>query len=214
MSALISTVIPPQSFEIVRDRIGRILADEILNQFQISYNPDLRAKVWNERFIPFDKTETPAINVGVLEGSYDGQTVIQSDGTYKFYIDCYFSSKSDSNTSGDTRAMLKLQRLLGVCRAIIEDSRYKTLGFSTPPGFVMHRRITSMQIENPRQKEHDAESNVMGRLTLEVKLPEYPSPVTGVNWAMSNTQVSLQDSGKGYVWAIDNTGQNDYSFDH
>jgi len=215
MSAVISSVIPPQSFEVVRDRIGRILAEEIQNQFQISYNADLKnVKVWMERFIPFDKSEMPAVCVGLLDGAYAGQTIIQSDGTYRYYIDCYFASKTDVNTKGDTKAMLKVQRLLGICRAILEDTRYKTLGFQVPNGFVMYRRITSIQIEDPKQKEFDANHSVMGRLTFEVKLPEYPSPVSGNPWAISHTTVALHETNDGYVWERDSTGTNDISFDH
>jgi len=212
--SLINTVIPPQSFEIVRDRLGRIIADELDNQFQISYNPDLKVKNWIERFLQFDKTELPSVNVMFSEGSYGGQTTIQSDGTYKYYVDCYVNAKSRENDPGDVRAMVKLQRLLGVCRAIVEDPRNKTLQFGVRPGFVMSRHVESIQIQNPNQKEHDADSSVMGRLVVSVKVPETTSYIQPVNVKDFFTTIKLADTEMGYLW-IDNNNTRyfDSSFD-
>ncbi len=197
---MINTVIPPQAFQIVRDRIGRILADEIDNQFQISYNPDLQVTNWIERYLRFDKTECPAVNVMLADGSYDGQDALQHNGTYKFFVDCYVNAKSHEEDPGDQRAMIKLQTLLGVCRAIIMNPRYVTLGFAVRPGFVMNRHIESLQIQIPNQKEHDTSSCVMGRLTVSVKVPEYSEPITPVNIVDMYTSVKLAETDLGYLW--------------
>jgi hypothetical protein len=210
----INTVIQPQAFEIVRDRIGRILTEEVDNQFQISYRLELKVTSWIERFLQFDKTELPAINVTLGEGSYEGQTAIQSDGTYRFYIDCYVNAKSSDKNPGDSKAMRKLHALLGVCRAIIMDPRYVTLGFSVRPGFIMNRHFDNLQIENPRQKEHDADSSVMGRLVLSVKVPEITGNALPTNLVEFFTQVKLADTEKGYQWIRDSGGVFDYSFDN
>ncbi len=213
--SIIDSIIPPQSFEVIRDRIGRIVAEELDNQFQISYNPDFKVKNWIERFLQFDKTELPSVNVMFSEGSYGGQTTIQSDGTYKFYIDCYVNAKSNKdNGPGDIRAMGKLHRLLGMCRAIIDDPRNKTLQFGVRPGFIMNRHVESIQIENPRQKEHDADSSVMGRLTVVVKAPEITSYALPKNLASFFTTIKLADTDRGYLW-IDNNSTRyfDSSFD-
>lgn len=196
--SIINSVIQPQAFEVVRDRIGRILTDELDNQFQISYNDDLRVKSWVERFVPFDASELPSVNVTLAEGSYGGQTVIQSDGTYKYFVDAYVHAKSTSKLGGDARATQKLHRLLGVCRSIIEDARYVRLGFR--PGFVMNRHIESLQIQNPSNKEHDAESSIMGRLTVVVKVPEVTTYKQPVNIAGLYTTVKLASTDKGYQW--------------
>lgn len=198
--SLISTVIQPQAFEIVRDRVGRILADEIQNQFQITYDQELQVRVWIERFLQFDKTELPAICVGLVEGSYDGQDALQHNGTYRLYIDAYVNAKSGENNPGDVRAMVKLHRLLGLCRAIIMDPRYITLGFGVRPGFIMNRHFESIQIENPRQKEHDAGSSVMGRLVLSVKVPEITDTIQPVNIKDLFTTVKLADTENGFLW--------------
>lgn len=217
--SIITVPIGPQSFEIVRDRIGRILAQELMTQFQLNYDVNLRANIWIERFIPFDlPTEYPSINIQLAEGNYGGQTQIQSDGTYRYYVDCYVGAKSsNSNGPGDQFAMSKLQRLMGIVRAIIEFAGYKTLGFNMPPGFIINRHWEGLQIANPDQKRVDAESSVMGRLVLSVKVPE-----TNIFGDLSRTlntlytQWKLDSTDKGYLWV---TGANsgrvfDSSFDN
>ncbi len=218
MSSVINSIIPPQSFEIVRDRIGRIIYEEMANQFALTSNQDFNVQNWIERFLPFDKTELPSINVMLAEGQYSGQTQIQSDGTYRYYIDVYVHAKTDANDAGDSKATFKLHRLLGLCRAIIEDPRYKTLGFTTPPGFIMNRHYESLNIREPIQKEHDALSSVMGRLTLSVKVPELPGGfVPTVQVRTTKTTVKLSSTEKGYLWIyqpIEDPYYFDYSFDY
>jgi len=213
--SLIHTIIPPQAFEVVRDRIGRILTDEIDNQFQISYNPDFLVTSWIERFMQFNRTELPAINVTMAEGTYGGQTAIQSDGTYKYFIDAYVNAKTSDDGPGDVRAMFKLQRLLGVCRSILQDARYKTLGFGVRPGFIMSRQIESISIENPKQKEHDAMHSVMGRLVLSVKVPEITDYVQPTNLAEFRTSIKLSETELGYLWINRTSGYGyfDFAFD-
>lgn len=212
--SVINKPIKPQAFEIVRDRIGRILADELNNQGQISYDKDLmRVKVWMERFLQFDKTEVPAINVMLAQGDYSGQTAIQHDGTYRYFIDCYFGAKAGTDGPGDVKAMFKLHKLLGVCRAIIMDPRYITLGFATPKGFIMNRHFESLNIQNPNEREHDADNNVMGRLTLSVKVPEASDPITFTNIKEFVTNVKLDETDKGYTWDRLQYMQPDYNFD-
>ncbi len=210
--SVIDKPIQPQAFEIVRDRLGRILTDELDNQFQIQYDPDLKVKSWIERFVPYDSTELPSINVTMAEGSYGGQTSIQSDGTYKYFVDAYVHAKSTKAMGGDAKATRKLHRLLGVCRAIIEDARYIRLGFA--PGFVMNRHIESIQIQNPSNKEHDAESSIMGRLTVIVKVPEVTTYVQPVNLAGLDTTIKLAETDKGYLWVNgSDTRYFDFAFD-
>src|SRR6478609_6993711 len=121
MSAIIPGLIDPQAYEVVRDRVGRILAEELENQYALSGNDrEFKVSSWIERMVPFDKTELSAVNVCLAEGSFDGDTVIQSDGTYRYYVDVYVNAKSKNDEDGDVRAMYKLHRILGLCRAIIK----------------------------------------------------------------------------------------------
>jgi hypothetical protein len=220
MTAVIGTTISPQSYEIVRDRIGRILAEEITNQYALTKDKDLKVNNWIERFIPFDNKELPSVNVSLAEGMY-GQpgmwnTAIQADGLYRYYIDCYVNAVSKDGEGGDSKAIVKLHRLMGVCRSIIMDARYVRLGFKAPPGFVASRHIESIQIKDPNPKENDMQSTVMGRIVLSVKLPETPEYAQFSPTRTTKTTVKLSDTDKGYLWInlnIDDPYFYDYSFD-
>jgi hypothetical protein len=211
MSSIIDGAILPQAYEVIRDRIGRILTEELVSQFAITGDKDFDVTSWIERYLQFDNHELPAVNVMMGDGTFGGQTVIQTDGTYRFYIDVYVKAKSSQDDPGDQRAMLKLHRLLGKCRAIIEDARYKTLAFTTPPGFIMNRHFETIQIQNPNQKEHDATSSVMGRLVLSVKAPEITAYTQPRTLRSFQTAVKLHGTDKGYLWTMIN---DPYYFDN
>jgi hypothetical protein len=217
--SIITEIIQPQSFEIVRDRIGRILAEELANQFVLNSN-GIEGQVWIERSVQYDKSELIGrkahVNVCFGEGSYGNQDQTQSEGTYKYYIDVYVNEKSNDTDRADVRASVKLQSMLGICRSILEDSRYKTLGFKTPPGFIGNRHYESIQIQNPNQKKHDGDSSLMGRLTFSVKVLEKNGLSLGVASNKYITTVKLDVTDKGYLW-IQAGGivydTFDYSFD-
>lgn len=210
--SIINLPIKPQAFEVVRDRIGRILADELYNQWLLTYDPDFKAKVWVERFLQFDKTEVPAVNVMLAQGDYGGQTAIQSDGTYRYFVDVYMSAKAGADGPGDVKALIRLHKVMGKCRAIIMDPRYITLGFLRPPGFIMNRHFESIQIQNPNEREHDADNNVMGRLILSVKVPEATDNVVPGNIQEFVTNVRLGLTDQGYLWDRIQYLQPDYIF--
>ena len=199
--AVIPGEIGRQSYELVGDRIAEILADELPEQFTLStaatnIKSVLMAEVYTERVVPFDKEEVPCVNVQLASGDYAGQTVKQADGTYTYFIDCYASAKNTDNDMGDQFAIVKLKKLMGVIRAIIQDARYLTLGYDR--GFVMSRQITSIAIGNTPQQ--DAAHIVMGRLTLVVKVPETVDLIEPVLIAGYTTTVKLYDTEKGYLW--------------
>lgn len=198
-----SQIIDPissQAFELVRNRIGEILADELAKQTRITYKPELDATVYIEKFIPFDKIQLPAVNVTLARGEYDNQTAIDSDGTYRYNIDCYHKAPTTSTDAGDSLAMFKLQTLIGVCRAILESSKYKTLGFAAP--FIMNRHVENIQIATPAEKK-DTTSVVMGRLSFVVRVPEDVDTITPELIAGYDTQVKLGLTDKGYIFSGD-----------
>lgn len=216
MSSVIEGAILPQAYEVIRDRIGRIITDEIANQFAITADPELDITSWIERYLQYDNSELPAVNVMLSVGQFGGQSVIQTDGTYRFNIDVYVKAKSSMEDPGDQKAMIKLHKLLGKCRAIIEDARYKTLAFATPPGFIMNRHFESIQIRDPNQREHDSTSSVMGRLILSVKAPEITAYTQPRTLRSFKTTVKLASTEKGYQWVaynLDDYRFFDFSFD-
>ena len=203
MAAQINTIIPVQSFEVIRDKIAVILKEELVNQATLAANPKLNATVYIERYSPpnsSELTEVPIVNVLLGQGDYSNQDVTQSTGTYLYFIDIYTKAKANEDNGGDTRAIISLQKILGVCRGILEATQYLTLGFTYP--FVMGRKINSIQIAAPA--DPGADSLVRGRLILEVKVPEYQEQVTANLIEGTDTSVHIEESPQGYLWIVDN----------
>jgi hypothetical protein len=127
------------------------------------------------------------------------------------------NAKIRDGERADERASIKLQRILGICRAILENSKYKTLGFTAPPGFIGNRHYESIQIQNPSQKKHDGDSSLMGRLVLSVKMPETNGLALAIASKDYITTVKLDATDKGYLWIQTTDGVLydffDYSFD-
>lgn len=197
VASRIPAAIEPRAFEKIRDRIVEILVVELAHQTAITYNEVLDADVYRERSVPFDKTDLPAVNVAVAKGDFNNASLLQKDGNYVYHIDCFTRAKTDDDEGGDAKAMLKLHSLMGVCDAIISDHQYKTLGFAPP--FLSGRRIEEMQIAEPKRNE-DAESIMMGRLTLIVRVPETVNKLPGTLIVGYETQVKIDDTEKGYIY--------------
>jgi hypothetical protein len=192
----IQGIIPAQQFEVVRDRIGEIIADELANQVDLTNNSEIDAEVFIERVIPFDKTDFPAINVALAKGDNAGKTYISSDWGHIYYIDVYCSGKANNSDQGDKRAILKLQKLIGIIRFIFESPYYKTLGFTAPS--IQRVGVKSFFLAQP--DKDDAGNTVMGRVELNVEVPEGSETISGVVAAGYETKVKLAETDKGYKY--------------
>jgi len=195
MAVLIDYKIPKQSFELIRDQVASILALEWADQdaFQVT---NANTQVYTERIVPPEANEQRIINVMVNNVAFDGHTVQQTDDTVTLFIDCYVKAKFTKTQNGDQLALSRLHRMLGTCRAILENTRYKTMGFTAP--FIMHRRALRIEIAQPNTQ--NADSHVMGRLVFEVKAPDANEGVEGVLFGQNDTTVFLNETNKGYLW--------------
>lgn len=205
MAAKIDGLIPNQNYELIRDRIAAILMEELTNQGAISSPAETFVKgVWVERFMTFDQAvEFPCLNVVLGDGTYDNKDQTSVDGYYKYYIVGYTSAPTTRNGKGDTLAKIKLHRLLGMCRAILENPVYKTLDFPTP--FLRNLKVGSITIDQPSDKSLDATNTVAGYLEFFVKVPEDVLLKTPVDLALSSTTVKLYNTDKGYMWGNTST---------
>ena len=121
----LTEIIPPQSFEIIRDRIGEILKDEIDNQIVLGAPAEIASTIFVERTHPVDHSETPLINVLFSDSDYDNDTANDTDGENIYHIDVYAGAKGMVGESGDKRGMLRLERILGVIRSILKNPEYQ-----------------------------------------------------------------------------------------
>ena len=186
MAALIDTLIDKQdNYEIVRDTIAQILADEIANQFSLaSGEPDPSLwdfAVFTERSNPFILARNAAGGVtGEKEIAnvwldnvvfVDGNVVDRKQPSTTINIDCV-SVKSSSNNAGggitqsaDERASLDAERIGRLVRNILMADVYTYL---TLRGIVGRRWISRMQKFQPDRDDQPVENAMGFRVVLEV----------------------------------------------
>jgi hypothetical protein len=200
--SVIDTAIGTQAFELIRDRLGELLADELAQQFTLVNNTIFQSRIFMERFIPFNESEIyqGAINITVARQMLNNQSLLQSDGINTFFIDVYQCAKNtteDGNAiDGASLATKKMHRLCGVIRAIIEDARYKTLGFAPP--FIANRHVVEIKFNNPKVEEKVGLST--GRVIVQVRASELNGRSTPTVLADLKTTVKIGESDAGYTY--------------
>ena len=191
-------IVNTRSYEIVRDRIGQILGDELPSQATLHNDPNLNAKVYINRVIPINDEETPIVNVIMPSGSWDNFTREKQDGTYIYNIDIYVGSPASSGTSGDILALAKLQKLSGVVQGILMHGTYNTLKFAKP--FIERREVRSISIGQPSESL-TANNTMQARLEMSVRVAENAVAETPPDIAGYSTQVKLGLTDKGFIYS-------------
>lgn len=199
--AKLNKIINPQAFELIRDRIAAILYDEFLNQYTLTYDPDLAKISFEiEAINPEDKTDLPVINVSLGGGKwnefkeYNGE--IQGD--YIYYIDIYTDASSTDLAQGETIAARLLQKLIGLCRAILEAPVYKTLDYT--PGFI--KRVGCKDLLIKDKARNDSLNSQMARLIFSVEVFEKDQVQDGILLQQSNTKVVVNNTNDGYTFIV------------
>lgn len=190
--------IPQQGFEVVCARIAEILAEEFAHQYAVYLG--LNPTVWLERSIPFDETEYPAINVALDHGDYSGATVKKVDGEYVFNVDCYTAAPTSGVNGGDKLSALNLHKILGMCRSILQNPCYRTLGIAAP--FLAAVSVNGIRIAAPSNVQ-DAISTGIGRLEVKMQMPETVELQKGIIIGGSDTTVKLALTDQGYKYIDD-----------
>lgn len=161
----------------------------------MTYEPDIDAEVFVERTKPYNHTELPAVNVSLDAGSYSNKDQRGgSTGTYNFNVDVYTCSKTTDDETGDVLSAIKCQRLMGLCRAIIEDPQYKTLGFVAP--FIMSVFVSEIKLAQP--EKDDAMNAMMGRVVVQVMVKEAPVLIVPPLIAGYDTTIKIDNTSEGY----------------
>lgn len=196
----INHIILPQNYEFVRDRIAEIITDELHNQLLLTGEYDIDAEVYVERTTPFDESELPAVNICLDSGSWGNKHQGSVVGTYIFNIDCVTSAKATKSGPGDTASTIKSQRIAGLCRSILEDPIYKTLGF-TPP-FISKTFCSDIKFGSAGSP--DAKNIVVSRISFHTVVNEtsdliIPNLIEGYQ-----TVVKIDNTSKGYFYQGEN----------
>lgn len=208
----ISSEIPQQHYELIRDRIALIIYQELENQWTLYNDNDLQApmpnpdisitpesiRVFVDRIIPIDESECPVINVIYNGAQYNIENSLRAEGLNTFFIDVYTKAFADEFNDADQLANIKLQKILGKIAFILRHSLYKTLNFA--PGFIGNTKVQSIQIGDPKDASLNLNGCVMGRIVFEVKATEYVTPMDVKNMNGFFTTVKLFNSNKGYLY--------------
>lgn len=204
MPAIINTLIPPQSYEVIRERIVTVLGTELANQYDLDNTYPNVSRVWMERFVPFDsELEMPTVNVSIHTGEYDNRTLLKADGSYIYNIDVYTSAASTDTDDADKLAIAQMTKIAGMVMAILRNPGYNTLLFA--PGLVIRTTVLSF-IVGDKSTVRDALSDVVGRIQFMVQAVEQVQLSSGNALQLSGTTVYLNvDDTAGYYFQANTT---------
>lgn len=183
--AKISHIIGDRNFEIARDAIGAFLYLELKNQ-EILQPGFVAPDVWVNRIISFDKSELPAINISIAQIAFSNKHQSSVDGATTFNIDGYVRDDNEAVS------MTKCQHLAGKTQAVLEDSQYKTLGFSPPLN--CRSLVENISISEPVQIQDLANvcmsriafNVVLNETTLKISPPQLQEHLTGVRLTLTD----------------------------
>jgi len=201
--AQITETLTPRKFEIIRDRVAEILADELLNQSALNADPNLAADVYLERLVPFSQDELPVVNVFVADGKFDRFTIDSQTGEHIIAIDVFDRGSTEGESKedrGDLISTRKMTRIVGVIQAVFSHWKYLKLGFAE--NFIDRVEIQSYKLMEPISAA-DGSNVSKGRILLMVKAEEclaapVPNLIDGYD-----TAVKLHETEFGYVFSGD-----------
>ncbi len=199
MAAKITYQIPIQNFELIRDQIAAILKLEMANQATLQTNPDLDPNVYTERFTPISKEEEKVLTVNLsnLELGQETQMSQKSDTVY--FIDIYTFGKSDPTHMGYYNSSVKMQRLAGLVRAILEDPQYNKLDF---PSTFIHRTSVFNILMDDGGRFEDGSNMRMCRVQFRVEHNEDQEVKTPIDLDGNDTIVKIEETEKGYKFIL------------
>jgi hypothetical protein len=195
---LITESIPRQGFEIVSEQVGAILAVELANQRTLQ-NLLNNHEVYHERTSPYDKSEDVMINVMFDNVNFEGRTQASAHGPEIINVDVFANSPSRQGERGDGLAALLIKKYAGMCRYILDSTKYNTL--LLPQGTVSGVNVESVQmydIENPQ----DAKNVRMARLAYRVRINECQQLWGATTLTGNDTGVKLAATDLGYKYEL------------
>ena len=210
------------SFEIVRNSIAQILADESAAQVARATSagkadPSLwDLKVYRERSIPWDllndsKDVDHAVNVWFDSSNVDEQAADPTNRqtyTGNFNIDIVFGSVALNTATGyapaDEAAALGANRILRLCRNILMSDDYTYLRLrqiENPMVSVAKRWVRSMSTFQP-QLDNQAGRHIVGmRLELAVRYSEFSPQYEPATLNYISTVIQEDENGRVLVGA-------------
>lgn len=189
--------IPQQNFEMIRDRVALIIADELAAQLALRPTElEFGAGVWVERAAPFDREELPAVKVYFAASSYDDDGRVTSQGSATIHIEVTARGRSTSTQGAGEVAAKICQKLLGAIRYILKHPTYNRLSF-TGRQFIKGITVSDIRIAEPTEQA-DGFRSVAGQLILQVRYEELNGDLTSTPIEEYGAQIKIDDTEKGY----------------
>ena len=203
----IDQAIAPHKFEVVRDLLGTILADELTSQAALQTDPVIKKnleelKVVSERFRPFNEQELPALDIYLFSAEFDNKDQSCARNTAIYHLDIYSEGTADDDDDGDKKSAIKAHSIAGIIRGILEHNEYIYLTTEDLPGpqrFIQRtllRSIKRMEEEFTR----DAGNTIMFRIMYEVVMSEVVGTIDGQPLQLHTTEVRIDETDLGYEY--------------
>lgn len=200
--------IPASNFENIRDIIAAILKEELDAQAvrrgsgdPVVPDPDYTAAIYVDRFVPVGHGEGNVIAVEVVGGNTNHQTPISQSFECIFNIDIYTEARESAEGKGYYNSAVKLHRLAGLVRHILQSPYYDRLGL--PNGIIERRSVSAVQFAQPNE-HHNANFTRMGRVSLTCRFVESQNQITPITLAAYNTIIKLDETEKGFLLTYEN----------
>jgi hypothetical protein len=202
MAVKLDYIISQSNFEAVRDRIASILKEEMDNQSLLHSNDlDYTADFYTERYVPVDKSEGNVIVVDIAGGTLSNQTPVTQSFECTYNIDIYTEGKETSSNTGYYNSSVKLHRLAGLVRHILQSPYYDRLNFSN--GVIERRSVSKIDFANVNN-EQDGSFSRMGRVTLTVNINEESNGITPIDAGGYDTVIKIEETEKGFKLTYNN----------
>jgi hypothetical protein len=194
MASIINEIIPNQGFEIVLNKIGVIVLEELSNQ-KIIQPIDSDFEVFIERQEPYANSEDVVINISYENSDFGGKTQKDVQGNTTFSIDIYTTGIESAGQTGNDDARIKALKYAGMIRYILSSTKYKTLGYA--PGLIGGSMVENITNQTKYGNE-DASFIKFVRVTFSVRIQENQEAWTGIPLLGNDTTIKLDMTDKGY----------------
>jgi len=144
MASIITEQIPDQPFQIIQNRIGEILLEEITAQHALQ-NLDSSFEFFVERINPYDKAEDVVITLAYREAENQEYTQHNSQGHHVYFIDIFTGGIENGALSQSEDVRLKLFKYVGIVKYILNSGKYPTLGF--PRGLIANKHVKKVTFD-------------------------------------------------------------------
>ncbi len=206
MAFILTETIGIQGFEVVANRIGSILLEEIENQKNIQGFDD-NVEVFNERIEPFDKSQDVMLTIAFRQAEYEGQTTRDSQGEYLYFIDIFVSGYGENEITPSILTKNKLFRYVGLCRYILSSGKYLTLGFA--PGLIGGKYIEKITLDTDysnfgNHSNYDGSYIRFARIIYRVRVQENQELWQGIPLQGNTTNVTLDNTAQGTQYIFNN----------